>query len=506
MASKHLTGEHSPLFLAIDVGSQSMRGAIINTDGDSESYHGIDYSAQLTVNKASKAVMAEWFYEHLQVVIKQLLQQAADNGVNVERITSVSLTTFRNSIVLLDKNKQTITPLSMWSVRDKAKNIPQLSWYWRLCFSLANIAMPIIESLQKMQSDAAINHMMEQDPELFDKTEHLLLISGYLHFRLTGAFIDSQANIVGYVPFNYRLKRWYSSWAWQFQALRVKSKWFCMLKKPGDIIKDTVFLSNNLAMQAGGNALEKPHVMKLIAGAADKTCELLGAGCVNNGQVHLSLGSAITVSVLTDKFIGPKPLFPAYPSFTDDLYICEVLLDKGLILFTEFIHVYGDEISKDLRLNHHTCVLESLIVYMQTHQIDCADLIFDLEKAGQGNDFQQCFNQSISSFSLYELFLAMTDALVLGIDDAIKQLEKRLGKSFSNIHVSGGGSHSDWLLNKVSERSQVNLMVSTDKQPGVLGAAIISAVGMGVYKDYTQATANMVKPGKLITYAQHHSD
>lgn len=502
------------LCIAIDLGTQSSKAAIINLSGELLCCHSESYAAEILTQVNNKSEGAECdpqlFTQHVVHVLKQLLSQALKLNLNIAQIESLSVTTFRNSLILLDVEFNHVYPLILWSDARKARNLPTLSWYWRIVFKFANMFYPLKSNLIEMQRRAVLNLIPELAPKVSKKIKNLSLLSGYLTFNLTGRMVDSTANIIGYLPYNYRRKKWYSRFAWQFQALKVKSSWLPKLVKTSHIIgtiKPEIFqhfTSENSAHESR---------IKYIASAADKNCEMLGAGCCEDGQLHLSLGSAITLNVLSKRFIGPKPLYPAYPTFDDKLYTIEIMLEKGLLLLTEFIACYRAELISALgnaddatfetginleegKINGN--ILQAITKYIERNEITASNIRFNLHDESIQTDIKACFNVPLinqNKGDIFHYYVALIDAIVQEIDRSILILSARTSKSFTTVYVSGGGSQSHWLLYKIASKTKLTLIKAESEYAGALGVAIICAVGLGKFNNYADAVKEMLKPG-----------
>lgn len=50
--------------------------------------------------------------------------------------------------------------------------------------------------------------LQHNEPENWAKAHKFLLLSTYLNYRLTGEYKDSDASLVGHIPFNYKTRKW----------------------------------------------------------------------------------------------------------------------------------------------------------------------------------------------------------------------------------------------------------------------------------------------------------
>ncbi|WNC74076.1 FGGY family carbohydrate kinase [Thalassotalea psychrophila] len=478
------------LFLCLDFGSQSVRAAIIDEMGAIVLVEHLENLNYLNPYQWQVEQTPQWFYQQSVICCQNLMTKAKADNVDLSNLKSVGITTMRNTLINLDREGIPLRNAIVWSDKRKASIIPKLPWYWRLGFSLASIVKPVNKTIKELQQSAFINYIAEHEPKVWQNTEHLLLLSAYLHYRFTNNFIDSSANIISHLPFNFKHGQWHKSNSWQFNALAVKADWLPKLVAPGAEIGQ---LSKGCQ-----NDFKLPKSIPLIAMAADKACEMLGSGCYKSGQLHISLGTAVSITMLSNKFKGPKTFYPAYPYLIKGLYITEVMLPFGLALLSEFIKQNKAQLDF-LSLNKlkHRSTEQLIEIYVQANNITADGLEFDMERITNITQFSNGF-VGLKEHSVFQQYVAIMDAIVCGINLAIISLTKRLRQPVKDIVISGGGANSTRLLQAIVKKSQCNVLKAEAKEAGTLGVAIELAVSCGIYDNHPQAIKAMLKPSITI--------
>src|SRR5699024_5133045 len=139
--------------------------------------------------------------------------------------------------------------------------LPPLGGLRGAVFRLAG-AGPVIRNLQ---AEAESNWIRTHQPGLWTRTAKYLLLSGYLHFRLTGMYRDSVGSQVGFIPFDYRHLRWFPAGNWRWAMLGLTPDMMPELVSPGEKLGAlTEEAAAHLGLSAG---------LPVIAAAADKACE-----------------------------------------------------------------------------------------------------------------------------------------------------------------------------------------------------------------------------------------
>jgi sugar (pentulose or hexulose) kinase len=102
------------------------------------------------------------------------------------------------------------------------------------------------------------------------------------------------------------------------------------------------------------------------------------------------------------------------------------------------------------------------------------------------------FNEDHTRAHLYR---AMIEGLTYALRESKELLEKRTKKSISRLVVSGGGSQSDEVMQITADIFGMTVFRPHTFETSSLGAAIASAVGIGLYQDFTYAVEKMTHAG-----------
>ena len=81
--------------------------------------------------------------------------------------------------------------------------------------------------------------------------------------------------------------------------------------------------------------------MLVIASAADKACEVLGAGALQPHIGALSYGTTATLNITSPRYIEAERFVPAYPAAVPGHYSAEVQIQRGFWLVSWFRDQFG---------------------------------------------------------------------------------------------------------------------------------------------------------------------
>ena len=84
-----------------------------------------------------------------------------------------------------------------------------------------------------------------------------------------------------------------------------------------------------------------PAGLPLIAAAADKACEVIGAGCLEPHIGCLSYGTTATINTTHRSYIEVIPLIPPYPAAVPGAYSLEIQIYRGYWMVSWFKQEFG---------------------------------------------------------------------------------------------------------------------------------------------------------------------
>jgi sugar (pentulose or hexulose) kinase len=282
--------------LSIDCGTQSIRALIFDPKGNLLAKSRV----LIELYYSDAPGLAEQDTKVFWNALCQACQQIWKEGVvKKDSIAAVALTTQRSTIVNVDKDGNPLRPAIVWLDQRKASKLPPLNALWGSIFRLIGM-QPTVNYIQR---ECEANWIVSEQPEIWDKTYKYLYLSGYLVYRLTGQFVDSVGSQVGYMPFDYKTQQWAGKSHWYWQALAIQRE------KLVDLVPVGQPLGSISALASRESGI--PEGLPLIAAAADKACEVLGAGSLEPNVACLSYGTTATINTHARQICGNDPAHPA---------------------------------------------------------------------------------------------------------------------------------------------------------------------------------------------------
>jgi sugar (pentulose or hexulose) kinase len=476
--------------LAIDCGTQSIRTLVFDPAGNLLAKSRVVIEPYYSTAPGLAEQDTKVFWEALCQACQEIWKGGA---IQKDSIAAVALTTQRSTVVNVDKAGQPLRPAIVWLDQRKAQKIPPVKGFWGTTFKLIGM-QPTIEYLQR---ECEANWIVDQQPEIWEQTYKFLYLSGYLSFLLTGQFVDSVGSQVGYMPFDYKTQTWAAKSHWYWQALAIQREKLPDLMPVGQPLGSI----SAQASQASGI----PEGLPLIAAAADKACEVLGAGSLEPNVACLSYGTTATINTTHAKYLEMIPLIPPYPAAVPHYYNLELQIYRGYWMVSWFKQEFGEREAK-LAIEKG---LETEYLF--------DDLVRCVPPGSQGLVLQPYWSPglrypgpeargAIIGFSdvhtRAHMYRAILEGLAYALRDGKERTEKVSKTPIDQIRVAGGGSQSDAAMQLTADI--FNLPVSRPHlyEASGLGAAINAAVGVGLHKDYASALKAMTRLGE--TFLPNH--
>ena len=476
-----------PLLLSIDNGTQSVRALLFDLHGD------IVAKAQVHLEPyfSEQPGWAEHDPEdYWQSVCKACQQLWAEHPSARARLAGVAVTTQRGTVVNLDSKGQPLRAAITWLDQRRTDTVPPISPWWALAFRAAGVH----HTINYFRGEAEVNWLHAHQRSVWNATHKYLLLSGYLNYRLCGAFVDSVGSQVAYLPFDYKRLQWASARDWKWQALAIKAEWLPELVAPGTRM--------GAITPEAARATGIPEGLPLLAAAADKACEVIGAGCLRPHMGCLSYGTTATINTTSRRYLEVTPFIPPYPSALPGAYSTEVQIFRGYWMVNWFKQQFG----------HHEQHQGAALGVAPEALFD--ELVNSVPPGSMGLMLQPYWSPGIKIpgpeakgaiigfgdvHTRAHVYRAILEGLAYALREGKERIEKRSGVPITELRISGGGSQSDAAMQLTADIFGLPTARPHMYETSGLGAAINAAVGLGLYPDFASAVRAMTRIGQTFT-------
>ncbi len=467
------------VLLAIDCGTQSLRSLLFTAQGELLDRAAVQYEPHFRTKPGWAEQDPNLFWRSVCETCQTL---KARSPQIFERIAGIGVTSQRDSMVNLDEKGAPLRPVITWLDQRKADGVYFPSAPMRLAYRVVGMA----EAVSKLQADGKCNWIRQHQPEIWERTHKYLQVSGFLNFKLTGEFRDSVASQIGHIPFNYKKFQWASKHELASKLFPVEPSKLPTVVKPGELIG---VVSGESASETG-----IPEGLPVIACGSDKGCETIGVGVLNESSASLSFGTTATVQTTTRKYFEPIRFMPAYPALIPGHYNPEVEIFRGYWMITWFKNEFAH---KEVMEAHDRGVLPEQMLDDLLREIPAGSSGLLVQPYwGPGLKHSEAKGSMIGFGDVHRrphVYRAVIEGLGYALLDGLDQMERAGKFRPERIAVSGGASQSNEVCGITADIFNLPLLKGATHETAGLGAAIVTAVGLGMYPSFDSAIQSMVK-------------
>ena len=482
------------LFLTFDVGTQSVRCALIDVAGTVIDFVKIPIQAYFSENQGWAEQRPDYYWSNLCAASRQVIQR---NSGMLPLIRAVAVSSQRGTYINLDKDGNPLRPAITWlDQRLTAQN------KWAPFYIEAALkAVGLFGYLDNVNRQCYSNWIRQNQPEIWDKTYKYVILSAYLHYMLTGNIVESLGNNFGYIPINSKTFRWADKKDLIRLLFPIDDSKLPDLAMQGEVIGS---ITKRASAEAG-----IPLGLPVVAAAGDKSCEILGAGCMGSDTVFLSFGTCSTVNAVTDSYVELIPFLPPYPAAVPGYYVTEIPVMRGFWMVSWFKEEFGlkeqllakeqdvppemllDDMIKNIPAGSGGLMLQP---YWSPYRVNCGE-----EGRGSVIGFSGAHTRA-------HLYRAILEGIMYGLKDGARITTNKLKKPFTKVRVSGGGAQSRVAVQIAADVFDLPVECPTTSETSALGAAINAAVGLGYYPDYISAVNAMTGISRVVNPIPRNRD
>ena len=466
-----------PVILSIDCGTQSTRALIFDRDGRLLDKRKVEYEPYAKGEPGRAEQDARIYWKAASEACRDL---AARNPGLMAAVAGVGVTTQRDSMICLGADGEPLRPAILWLDQRKAEPAYRPGAAMRAALGLVGMG----EAMMRTQEEGKCNWIMAHEPETWARTAKFVQVSGYLNRKLTGRFADSVASQIGHMPFDYRKQAWCGPGALNARLFPVPSEKLCELESPGTV------LGRVTAEAAAETGI--PVGIPVIAAGSDKGCETIGMGVREPTMASLSFGTTATIQTTSPRYFEPLSFMPAYPAPIPGAYNPEVEIFRGYWMITWFKNQFAYE--EVVEAARRGIVPEVML----------DELLAQTPAGANGLVMQPYWTPMLKMPSAKGaiigfgdvhdrayVYRAIIEGLAFGLRDGLHAIEKAGRTRVRELAVSGGASQSDEICRITASVFNLPLVKGETYETSGLGAAMVTAAGLGMYPSVDDAARAM---------------
>ncbi len=452
------------LLMGIDIGTQSTRVALLTLDGTV-----VTSASRLQDMQTPRSGWAEQdpdvWWSHTITCIKESMDQA---NVSVDEIGAIGISGQMHGTVPLDAAGNLLShEVQLWCDKRSAGIVEQFKHQPAADSAYQLTGSPPVANWFGFK----IRWLQEHAPDLYADTWKFVVPKDYVNFRLTGVASIDYSEASGSFLMDAASREWSQDLIEQIGVDRAKLP---------DIHRSSEVIGNLTNEAARLTGLEEGT--PVVAGGGDMLCTLLAAGLTEPGAASDLTGTSGIFSVFTTAPVFDERLMNLH--HVTEGWIPFGITDSGgvsLKWFKDNFCRYEIGQAKNRGIDVYD-ILNELAADIAA---GCEGLLFSPYLMGErtlgtpyarGNFFGLTPRHDVG---------AMVRAIMEGVTFELRrtlEIVTSAGHAVDVIYHSGGGAYSDLWSQIKADIYQTPVRTFENNEGGILGAAILAGVGIGVYE------------------------
>ena len=416
--------------------------------------------------------------------IRQALSEAKAKGSD---IACIGLTGQMHGLVLLDAAGNVLRPSILWNdqrTQQQCDEMTERIGFERLIQLTGNRALTGFTAPK-------ILWVRENEPDVYAKAAHMLLPKDYIRFKLTGEYAMDMSEASGTSLLDVANRRWSSE---VIQALGIPEAWMPTLCEGPDI---TGTVSAKVA-ELTGLAEGTP----VVGGGGDQAAGAVGVGAVEPGIISLVVGtSGVVFAPLAQYAYEPAGRLHAFCHAVPGMWhFMGVMLSAAGSL-----QWYRDTIAPGQSFD--------AVLAPATDLPAGSDGLFFLpylsgERTPHPDPLARgAFIGLTVRHTQAHMARAVLEGVAFGLKDGFELMAAAgLPSDQMQVRVSGGGAKSKLWRQILADVIGAPLVSTNSTEGAAYGAALLAAVGAGVYPDVPTACKQTIRTSDATEPSARASD
>ena len=451
------------LFIGVDLGTSAVKLLLMDETGKIHKVVSKEYPLYFPQPGWSEQNPQDWIWQSMEG-IKELTAQC-----DRSQIKGISFGGQMHGLVVLDEKDQVIRPAILWNDGRTGKQTDYLNQEIgkkTLSRYTGNIAFAGFTAPK-------ILWMRENEPENFARIRRIMLPKDYLAFYLSGEFSTDYSDASGTLLLDVEHK------CWSEEMMEICGVRESQLPKLYESWEPTGAIKPEIAEELG-----IPQDVKIIAGAGDNAAAAVGTGTVGEGQCNLSVGTSGTVFISSKNFgVDEHNALHSFAHADGNYHLMGCMLSAAScnkwwmeeILRTKEYQVEQDGIRK---------LGENPVFYLP--------YLMGERSPHNDPDARAAFVGMSMDTTREDMTQAMLEGVAFGLRDSM-EAAKSTGLTPKRSKICGGGAKSPLWRKMIANVMNMKIdRIESEEGPGY-GAAILAAVGCGVFSSVEEAAGRLVK-------------
>jgi sugar (pentulose or hexulose) kinase len=408
--------------------------------------------------------------------------QALAAQIDAGRVAALAISNQRESFGTFRHDGTSLRPATLWLDERSRQQVSRFgqSFGSERVHAISGKPLDVIPCLYRMI------WLREHEPKIFEKTERMADVHGYLVFRLTGEWATSTASADPMGVLDMRTQDWSDT---ILDAAGVPRSMMSSLSRPG---RQLGAISAKSAAQTG----LKPGTA-VIAGGGDGQCAGTGVGMLVPGRAYVNMGTAVVSGSFGREYVYELG-FRTMNAIAEEGFIYETCLRAGTFLVEWLLReMFG------LDARHERHMFLALEAEAATSPIGAGGVVISPYWQGCMMPHWDSSARGViaglsGSSRRGDVYRALLEGIALEQAYSTNRAVAGSGQSIDQYVAMGGGASSDLWAQILADASGRPVLRSTTVEASSLGAAMAAAKGAGWFDTIDEASAAMAsRPSRV---------
>ena len=451
------------LFIGVDLGTSAVKLLLMDENGKICKIVSREYPLYFPHPGWSEQNPEDWFVQSMEG-IRELTADC-----DKSQVQGSSFGGQMHGLVALDNQDQVIRPAILWNDGRTGKQTDYLNQVIgkdKLSEYTANIAFAGFTAPK-------ILWMKENEPEIFAKICKIMLPKDYLAYKLSGSFCTEYSDASGMLLLDVEHK------CWSEEMLGICGITKEQLPKLYESWEVVGTLKKEIAEELG-----LPESVKVIAGAGDNAAAAVGTATVGDGGCNISLGTSGTLFISSKKFgVDENNALHSFAHADGNYHLMGCMLSAA-----SCNKWWMDEILKTKAYQEE----QAGITKLGENRVFYLPYLMGERSPHNDPDARAAFIGMSMDTTREDMTQAVLEGVAFGLRDSL-EVARSIGVSPERTKICGGGAKSPLWRKIIANVMNMKVdIIESEEGPGY-GAAILAAVGCGVFSSVEEAAKKLVK-------------
>ncbi len=450
-------------FIGVDLGTSAVKLLLMDENGKIHKIVSKEYPLYFPQPGWSEQKPEDWFAQSMEG-IKELTAEC-----DKTQVKGISFGGQMHGLVALDENDEVIRPAILWNDGRTGKQVEYLNnviGKEKLSKYTANIAFAGFTAPK-------ILWMKENEPENFARICKIMLPKDYLAYKLSGSFCTEYSDASGMLLLDVEHKCWSKE---MMEICDITEEQLPQLYESWETVGT---LKEEVAAELG-----LPADVKVIAGAGDNAAAAVGTATVGDGGCNISLGTSGTLFISSEKFgVDDNNALHSFAHADGNYHLMGCMLSAA-----SCNKWWMDDILKTMDYAGE----QKGITGLGENRVFYLPYLMGERSPHNDPDARAAFIGMSMDTTREEMTLAVLEGVAFGLRDSL-EVARSIGVTPERTKICGGGAKSPLWRKIIANVMNMKVdIIESEEGPGY-GAAILAAVGCGVFPSVEDAAKKLVK-------------